>query len=134
MFVGVFQFGYHNDILSQTLAPGDYGAVSGISVVFQAGTFTTTVSVRINDDTIQENDEVFLPKLRYTGMDTVEITQNEAAVTILINDGRYLCYCLDGYEDNYSIHINIYNMHKFFPHNVCYICMKYYVSIVKYYN
>ena len=106
MFVGLFQFGYHNDTLSQTLAPGDFGAVSGIPVVFQAGRFTKTVSVCINDDAILENDEVFLPKLRYTGMDTVEITQNEAAVTILINDGRYLCYCLDGYEDNYSIHIN----------------------------
>ena len=75
--------------MSQTLAPGDYG----IPVVFQAGTFTTTeftatVSVLINDDTILENEEIFLGRLRYTGMGNVEITQDEATVTILDNDGR----------------------------------------------
>ena len=90
MFVGLFKFGYHNDILSQTLAPGDYGAVSGIPVVFQTGTFTTTVSVPINDDTILENEEIFLGRLRYTGSGSVEITQDEATVTILDNDGRQL--------------------------------------------
>ena len=89
MFVGLFQFGYHNT-LSQTLAPGDYGAVSGIPVVFQAGTFTTTVSVPINDDTILENEEIFLGRLRYTGTGSVEITQDEAVVTILDNEGRQL--------------------------------------------
>ena len=63
-------------------------------VVFENGKFTAAVSVLINDDTVVEDDEVFLGRLRYTGMCSVNITQDEAMVTILHNDSKYQCFCI----------------------------------------
>ena len=64
-------------------------------VVFENGKFTATVSVLINDDIVIEIDEVFLGRLRNTGICSVNIIQDEAMVTILHNDSKYQHYCIN---------------------------------------
>ena len=58
---------------------------------FQEGSFVTGATVAINDDTIVEEDEVFLARLRHVGVETISIVEEEAQVTILDNDGKRKC-------------------------------------------
>ena len=57
-------------------------------VQFEAGAFTTTVSVPIIDDTFWEPDEIFYGNLTKIGNQNVQITQDTAEVLIKDNDGK----------------------------------------------
>ena len=81
-----------NMLTIHSLAPGDFGGVSSVPVVFNQGSTVTTVTVSINDDNILEIDEEFLGELVYTGSQTVTIVQDEAVVTIVDNDGEMIIF------------------------------------------
>lgn len=68
---------------------GDFKEVLGFHVNFDEGSYNTTVMVTVNEDGILENDEVFFGRLRLIGVERIEITEDEASVTITDNDCEY---------------------------------------------
>ena len=69
-------------------ASGDFKEVLGFPVTFMEGSFETTATITINEDTILEENEVFIVKLRHVGVENISIVQDEARVTITDNDGK----------------------------------------------
>lgn len=75
-------------------APGDFSAVTSLPVTFTNGSLVTTVSVTINEDSIHEANEVFTGNLRHVGVQRIQITEDEATVTITDNDGNYYSHLI----------------------------------------
>ena len=71
-------------------APGDFSEVTSLPVTFTSGSLVTTVSVTINEDSIHEANEVFTGNLRHVGVQRIQITEDEATVTITDDDGNYI--------------------------------------------
>ena len=58
-------------------------------VIFEEGSFTTTIEVEIIDDSLGEEEEIFYGSLTPASAANVLITQDTAEVHIIDNDGMH---------------------------------------------
>ena len=59
---------------------------------FEATSYVTTVNIPIIDDSVGELEEVFYATLSSTGSSNVQITQDQAEIHIIDDDGKYISY------------------------------------------
>ena len=67
-------------------SPSDYAAVTGGSVSFPGGSTSASITITINNDTLQEPSETFTVTLNSTSAGTLSATAKTATVTINDND------------------------------------------------